>query len=326
LAFRLITALAAAAFAVTATAAAQDVAPSSLRADPFSALVGKRKPAAERARSIGAVERFVVATDDRVFLFQSDEREGRLKFLCSDNDPHIDCAIDATSPAEEIHLLEATRVSRGDVAWRNAEGQTLVRVAAYGGVTVYWPGEARGQAASKSFGEDPPLVLDPAGIETARLRAQRATAMISAKVGAPIVFEIAAPKALAFAAESARSADALSDETRTAPVMAASESAAAPVRAAPVAGRASMAARADANEAVLADAIVRAAKGIDAVADDPTGARVIATRLDRVIFRIERPPGLLFQRKSLIVGYDPGLGVAGRPSSARIARFLEESL
>ena len=80
------------------------------------------------------------------------------------------------------------------------------------------------------------------------------------------------------------------------------------------------------DASVLADAIVRAAKGVGAVADDPTGARVISARLDRVIFRIEKPPGLRFAGKALVVGYDPERDVEGRPSSARIARFLEESL
>ena len=71
MAFRDFFALIPAAAALFATAGAQGVAPSSLRADPFSALVGKRMPAAERVAEQAAVERFVIATDDRVFLFQS---------------------------------------------------------------------------------------------------------------------------------------------------------------------------------------------------------------------------------------------------------------
>lgn len=316
MAFSKLTALATAAFAMIAGAAAQDVQPSGLRADPFSALIGKRKPASERAGAGGGVDRFVVATDNRVFLFQTDKREGRLKFLCGDNDPRIDCVIDKNNPAEEIHLLYPARISRGDVAWRNDEGETLVRVAAYGGVTVYWPGEARGQAASKSFGEDPSLDLAVVDMATARARAQSATAIISAKVGAPILFEIAPPQPVTVAALSAQPPAAEAERAES--------------RYAPLAEESMSQARADApspaDERVLADAIVRAAKGVAAVADDPTGARVISMRLDRVVFRIERPPGLRFVSKSLIVGYDPGLGVEGRPSSARIARYLEESL
>ena len=71
-------ALLAAAASLFATAEAQGVEPSSLRADPFSALVGRRKPAAERVAAQAMVERFVIATDDRVFLFQSSGGEGRL--------------------------------------------------------------------------------------------------------------------------------------------------------------------------------------------------------------------------------------------------------
>lgn len=191
---RILSALLAAAAAILGAAVAQGEAETdAFSADPFSALVGRRQPAAERAAASSAVERFVVTTDSRVFLFQGDVRYGRLKFLCGDGDPRLDCVIDEETPAEEIHLLQPARVSRGDVLWTDRRGRTLMRVAAYGGVTVFWPGDARGQAASKSFGEDPPLVLDFAPIETARARAQRATALVSARVGAPIVFDIGSP-------------------------------------------------------------------------------------------------------------------------------------
>jgi hypothetical protein len=174
-------------------AAAQDARPSSFSADPFSALVGKRQPEAVRSVLAEGVERFVIATDDRVFLFQGGAREGRLKFLCGDGDTRMDCVIDEATPAEEIHLLTPTRAPRGDTVWRDRSGEALLRIAAYGGATVFWPGDPRGHAASKSFGDDPPLTLDFASVEAARLRAQRATALISAQVGAPILFEIGAP-------------------------------------------------------------------------------------------------------------------------------------
>lgn len=269
------------ALASTATlfsaAGAQSVRPSSFRADPFSALVGKRAPAEERKVDDAAVERYVVATDDRVFLFQADDDLGRLKYLCGDRERRIDCEIDEANPAEEIHLLTPTRVSRGDIVWRDAEGQMLLRVAAYGGVTVFFPGDPRGQAASKSFGEDPPLTLPPVGFEAARMRAQRATAIVSAAVGAPILFEIGS-------------------------------------------------AGADADAAVLADAVARAAKGLGKVARDPTGARVIAARIKRVEFREADAARLSIEKGVLVVGYNPAGDVSGRPSSGRIARFLEDSL
>jgi hypothetical protein len=273
----LMTALAAS-LAATGEGLAQ-VAPNSLRSDPFSALVGKRRPLEEREAASAKVERYVVATDDRVFLFQDDGEIGRLKYLCGDGDRQIDCVIDEGNPAEEIHLVSSTRVSRGDVVWRNGEGQMLLRIAAYGGATVYFPGIPRGQAASKSFGEDPPLTLSPLTIEAARARANQATAIVSAEVGAPIPFDVGNP-----------APDASGGAT------------------------------------VLGDAVVRAAKGVRKVARDPTGAGVIASRIRRVEFRRADAAGLGLEKGVLVVGYDPENDAAGRPSSARIARFLENSL
>lgn len=267
-----------AALSAVAPAMAQSARPSSLRADPFSALVGKRQSAAEREAASAAVERYIVATDDRVFLFQSDAREGRIKFLCGDGDSRIDCIIDEETPAEEIHQLLQVRASRGDVTWNDRRGETMLRVAAYGGVTVFWPGDARGLAASKSFSEDPSLVLPFASIATAQKRAHAATAIISARVGAPITFNIGDPQPDA-------------------------------------AGGA----------AVLADAVVRAASGVAKVAEDPTGARVIAARIRRVDF-VAGQPKVGLQKGVLNVEYNPMLDVEGRPSSAAIAKFLEDSL
>lgn len=272
-------ALIGASLALVGAAAAQEATPSALRADPFSALVGKRKPAAERAARASAVERYLIASDDRAFLFQSAGGEARLKFLCGEGDKRISCAIDDEVPAEEIFELEAVRASRGDVIWRTREGDTMIRVAAYGGVTVFWPGDERGHAAAKSFGEDPPLTLEFASLETARARAQKATALISARIGAPVVFDVGDPGADARGGAS-----------------------------------------------VLADAVVRAADGVARVSRDPTGARVIAARISAVRFRPAAAPQLGVSEGVLNVGYDPSGDVSGRPSSARVARFLEDSL
>ncbi|MFN3958325.1 MAG: DUF4908 domain-containing protein [Parvularculaceae bacterium] len=174
-------------------ALAQTPRPVAFSADPFSALVGKRSTKAARLVESAAVDRYVVATDDRVFLFQGGEREGRLKFLCGERDTRMDCVIDATTPAEEIHLVAPTRAPRGDTVWRDRSGEALLRVSAYGGATVFWPGDPRGHAASKSFGEDPPLTLGFVTISAARARAGRATALISAQVGKPILFEVGDP-------------------------------------------------------------------------------------------------------------------------------------
>lgn len=183
----------AAAAATAGAALAQEGGGAAFSADPFSALVGKRQPDASRLLEANSVDRYVIATDDRVFLFQGGAREGRLKFLCGDGDSRMDCVIDEATPAEEIHLLTPTRAPRGDTVWRDKSGEALLRIAAYGGATVFWPGDPRGHAASKSFGEDPALTLDYATLETARRRAQRATALISAQVGQPILFEVGDP-------------------------------------------------------------------------------------------------------------------------------------
>lgn len=158
-------------------------------ADPFSALVGRRERVEERLQA-AQVDRYLIATDDRVFLFQPSAREGRLKFLCGERDPRIDCRIDVEAPAEEIYRVAPTRAPRGDVVWRDSAGTALLRISAYGGATVLWPGDASDHAAARSYGEDPALTLDPATDETAERRARRATAIVSAMTGAPINFEI----------------------------------------------------------------------------------------------------------------------------------------
>jgi hypothetical protein len=183
----------AAAAAMIGLAHAQSPRPASFSADPFSALVGKRNAEAARLDETAKVERFIFATDDRVFLFQDGVREGRLKFLCGDRDKRMDCVIDETTPAEEIYVLTPTRAPRGDTVWRDINGEALLRISAYGGATVFWPGDPRGHAASKTFGEDPPLSLDFATLEVARARAHRATALISAQVGKPILFDVGDP-------------------------------------------------------------------------------------------------------------------------------------
>jgi hypothetical protein len=80
------------------------------------------------------------------------------------------------------------------------------------------------------------------------------------------------------------------------------------------------------NAAVLGDAIIRAANGIKDVADDPTGARIIASRIKKVSFSAASAPGLGFAAGVLNIRYVPGQDIDGRPSSAAVAHFLEETL
>jgi hypothetical protein len=259
-------------FHITFVASAQSTS------NPFSALVGERR---ERpAERQGApVERYVLASDDRALLIQARTRTARVKFLCGPEDPRLDCTLDPEAPAAEIYLLTVTRGPRGDSIFKNADGEPLLRIASYGGATVFWPGEGQGNAASKSFGDDRGVELARTDLETAERRAKSATAVISALAGAPITFDIVS-------APPGENADA----------------------------------------AVLADAVVRAAIGIKKVADDPTGARALAERVKRVVFDVGSAPGVSFDGAALLVTYVPDQDIAGRPSSRVVERFLEESL
>ncbi len=246
--------------------------------NPFSALVGKRR---ERStfedQTPHGVERYVLTSDDRAFLFEERGRTARVRFLCPPGDARIDCRLDASGPSPEIYLLTATRGPRGDVIYKTDEGETLLRIAAYGGATVFWPGETQGIAASKSFGDDEPLMLAPQSYDTAQRRAQSASAQVSAIVGSAISFDVRAGQRAAGAA-------------------------------------------------VLADAVLTAAKGIAEVADDPIGARIIAERVRRVAFLPGAAPGVALNGSVLEILYVPKQDVRGRPSSAKVAHYLEQTL
>lgn len=245
--------------------------------NPFSALVGRRREPGEERTSPRDVERYVLASDSRVFLLEERGARARVRFLCGPEDARIDCMFDSGAP--EIHEIVATRAPRGDVIYKTAEGETLLRIAAYGGATVFWPDEGHGVAASKSFGDDRPLSLAPASADDARRRAQAAAALLRGYTGTAIFFDVA-PSLRGGAAD----------------------------------------------EAVLADAVMLAAKAIAAVADDDTGAQVAAERIRKVAFRLAKEPGIALSDGALEIRIVPDQDIAGRPSSAAIARFLEESL
>jgi hypothetical protein len=263
-------------------------------ADPFSALVGERREARKARRAAPQIERFTVAADGRAFLLEGGAGEARMKFLCTENDPRLDCRIDPAGAAEEIHIVSGVRGPRGDIIYRNHEGDMLLRLTSYGGATVFWPGETQGQPASRSFGEEASLTLPPANSQAAERRGRGATAVLSAATGEPIIFEVgggAAP-------DQAALRDSVGDEETMTPP------------------------RAD----VLADAVVRVAVGMQRVAADPTGARILGVRVKSVEFRPGTGPRLTLDGGKLIVDYDPTGDVAGRPSSVAVTRFLEESL
>lgn len=249
------------------------------RGNPFSALVGRRSDRKQRRPAAFMVERYVIATDGRSFLFETQGEQARIKFLCGDEDARLDCTIDPERPAEEIHLLTPTTGPRGDLIFKDRHGDTFLRLASYGGATVFWPGEEAGHAASKSFGDETSLRLPFASVDTVRIRAQLATAQMSALTQAPIIFDIGKP--------------GLDDEV---------------------------------GAAVLADAIIRAASGLQRVANDPTGAAVIAQRIRTVKLIADDIAEISLDGTSLEVRYRPAGDLAGRPSSAAVAHFLENTL
>ncbi len=247
--------------------------------NPFAALVGKRRARAADRVTNASVERYVLASDDRAFVLEAFANEARLEFLCGPDDPRIDCIIDPQGPAAEIFKVSVTRGPRGDIIYKNAAGKEMLRIASYGGATVYWPGEGDGLAASKSFGASPPLRLIFEDFDAARRRAQSASEIVSAAVGATIIFDVgAAPAAQG------------------------------------------------ANAAVLADAVVRAAKGVKDVAHDPTGARVLAQRVKRVVFQSDETVSISLADGVLTIRYVPGRDIDGRASSDAVVRFLEAAL
>lgn len=251
----------------------------SAQANPFSALVGKKRERRQSPAARVSIERYVLASDDRAFLFEDRSNEARVKFLCGADDPRLECVIDARGSAAEIYILAPTRGPRGDMIYKNAEGDVFLRIASYGGATVFWPGDAQGRAASKSFGDNEFLALSFTEYETAVRRAQAATAIVSAMTGAPIIFDLGAPPK----AEGT-------------------------------------------NAAVLADAVVMAAKGVKEVAEDPTGARIIASRIGKIAFLADQAASVSLNGVVLEIRYVPIGDVDARPSSAAVARFLEETL
>jgi hypothetical protein len=279
-------------------------------ADPFSALVGK-DPALAGPRP--AVERYAIASDGRAFLVEGRIGEARLQFLCAESDPRLDCSLDPFGPAEEIYAAAGARGPRGDVIYKDPEGETLLRLMPYGGATVFWPGRRQGEAAARAFGEDAALNLPPANHQDALRRAARATQRLSALTGGSVLFDAGAPAPAALAARSFAPAAPTAPSSYAARPAAASASETADAAAA-------------ADAAVLADAIVRAAAGMAAVAADPTGARILGERIGVVRFQPGHPPRLSVDGRVLTVIYNPEAGVAGRPSSRAVTRFLEESL
>lgn len=262
--------------------------------NPFTSLVSKR---GQRAGAPD-VERYVTTDGERQFLFQSDASSARIKFLCAPSDPRLDCAL--ADEAEEVLLLTPNRGPRGDLFFKSADGDTVLRIAAHGGAIVTWPGAADNVGAVRTQTKSgDTLRLAALTSSSASRRADAASAALAAEIGRPISFDIGwraqrtAARPAAFAAE----------------------------QAAPLA--AGLVETAEGEASVLADAIARTAAGIEKVARDRAGAKAVSERIASVRF-VEAPrPALSLDGRTLIVSYNPGGGLAGRPSSSEVARFLE---
>ncbi|MEQ8178717.1 MAG: DUF4908 domain-containing protein [Amphiplicatus sp.] len=313
--------------------------------DPFSSLVGKRRERA--ARDAHEIERYVTTTGEREFLLETDGDAARIKFLCSENDPRLDCRIDPEGPAEEIFLLTTMRASRGELLFRDSEGGTVLRIAPHGGATVNWPGELTEKGASKSYTDETgPLALAPAHRSAAHRRAQGAAAHLSALTGSPIVFDVGVPADLLASAAIAPPAELSARQSFAAAAPAAvsdrlaadsfAESESPADEADELGADESAADESDADQnapvrrrrdaTVLADAVARVAGGMHLVASDPTGARVIGARIAVVRFVERAAAGLSLDGDVLTVFYNPRSGLGGRPSSTAVAKYLEDAL
>ncbi len=322
-------------------------------ANPFNALVGKRRVRKSPERKDTRVQRYVVADGERSFLFQGIDGQARIQFLCGKGDERIECKIDPDQGSAEIISLVLTRAPRGDIIYKSADGDTVLRIASYGGATVWWPGEDKALAASRSFSDRITLALPLVGERTVVRRAARASALLSAITGEPIYFDagvIANPVVsddidnpdtlnadvsnMAGTEEHTGSESLqvqLSENQETVIVDTNSEA-----DSFEIAGfserdnddrfRTRLVEPVTPQSAVLADSIVTTSKGMAAVAADPTGARIIGTRLKSVRFMAAQTSSMSLNEQIFLVRYNPALGLQGRPTSAEIARFLEENL
>lgn len=287
--------------------------------NPFNSLVGKKRVRVRRDQSTGGVQRFVLSGGTQAFLFQIVGDRAYIQFQCGAKDPRIDCQIDPSSNAPEIHVLVPVRAARGDIIYKNRQGETVLRMASYGGATVWWPHAKTAQAASRSYSDLNRLDHGPASTPMVINRAKRASAILSAMTGEPIIFD----SGLAEVIETIQPAPALNSPPNSAPTENPDRESIQPAvvretdrrSAGRSSGRQKRREARRTRDAVktnagngaivdghldaagiailpdrrrhldgLADAIVVTAVGIGQVAADATGARVIANRISLVTF------------------------------------------
>ena len=294
-------------------------------ADPFSSLVDAKRVRSPQNAGV-SVQRFVTAADNRVFLLESDRARPRVKFLCGAGETRLICQFGDDYAAEEIVPLTPTRGPRGDTIYRDPRQRVVLRLTPYGNATVYWPGTSRGAAATKMYIADAPLRLFPYTHDVAREWARTATALLSARLSSPIIFDIDAPvsrrpnlararqsfKAMRDISGDGASSNSSSNSSASYSKNSARRALPAPVLPTPVL-----------PVPVLADAIARTAEGIDLAAAEGARAAKISATLNRVRFIEGETPGVWIDGPILTVRYSPKRGIAGRPGSVDIANFLE---
>jgi len=160
--------------------------------NPFNALVGgKRKPRKRFQR--GQVTRYVIPDDDRAFLFQDMGDEGLLRFQCAEDDLRFECRIAPSGLASEIFRVQPIRAPRGDIVYKTAGGKTLLRIASYGGATVWWPGLDTGEVVARSITNVSAIEPAPMTRAAVQERAMRAMTLLRTMTGHSLAFEVIDP-------------------------------------------------------------------------------------------------------------------------------------
>lgn len=262
--------------------------------NPFNALVGKRRVRSRRDRVAGKVQRYILSGGKREFLFQEVGERALIQFQCLPDDKRVDCLIDQEAPASEIITLLPIRAPRGDIIYKNDQGDTVLRIASYGGATVWWPGALDAQPASRSYSDRQQLTLSRASRGIVVARSNRASAIVSAMTGSPIIFD----SGLSFR-ESApprqSEIDLLADAVTVTTIAVAN------VASDPTGAR------------VLANRLTRVE--FEHMTREAAGSK-----------SNNNNEAIALNGTTLTITIDPASGLQGRVSSAQITRFLEENL
>ncbi|NHK28803.1 DUF4908 domain-containing protein [Parvularcula flava] len=255
--------------------------------DPFAAMLTQRGPSAIRLSS-RTPQLYKTTEGDETFVFQTDGSYGFIRFPCDGGEETLECSLLSGRRAEEILILDATRSPRGDVTYTDQSGAAVLRVTSNGGATLFAPEDGFAGYEDDSIVPLGGRAVLPVGKVGGTLKSP------------PMAYEIAAQRMR-------RASEVIEQRhgfyiTFMAPGTYAG------------------------NQAVLADAVLTTAKGIDHVAADPLGARIVAERLAVVEFVPDAEPSMKLQDGALTVYYNPAAGLQGRPSSLAVTRYLEGAL